>query len=805
MSAKTSNAIQQKIEEGIAFHREGKWDAAEVIYREVLKKDARNIDALHLLGNIAMQRGEYEQAEKWVRKALKELKAFPLALLTLAQIKTRTGRHGEAEKSLKEALRIQPTFFDAHLTLARLYTSLGRQQEALKHYRECVKEVPGSPIARLEMANTQVACGEYLEAEAVYRELVQSDPDFLDGVNNYAVFLLNQKREDEAESVLKALLERHPTFAMGWSNLGLTYENRQAYAEALAHYQRACEVDPSFSSARYNMGNVYLKMNDLVRARSCYEETLKAQPDYMHAHNALARLAMMDGQGEDAESCLKRSIALEPVDNYFAYSTYATLLRDQQRFDESVAMCLKAIEADPANADAYNTLGWAYNDLGNYAEAERAFRKGLEVDPHSRKLHSNLLMLLTYRMELDHESLHREHARYGEQHGPEHADELRGLGVALTPYRRLRIGYLSPDFKRHVVRNFIQPVIGAHDRQKVEVFCYGEIEKPDDVTAQIQELTDHWINTHGLSALEVANRIREDRIDVLIELAGHSGNNRLDVVDYHPAPVQVSYLGYITTTGARGMDYRITDPIMNPPDSPERFTEELYRLDRCYKVYEPAPHEPPVNPVVAPAGKVVFGSLHRISKLTDRTVALWAAVMRAVPEATLLLARHELHFAENRKSVLAIFERHGVPAERIVLDDTYGYKTHMEIYRKIDIGLDPIPVVGGATTAEAMWMGVPVLTLQGEAFRERISSTLLDAVGLAEWIATSSEDYVARAVRFANDYHYRLQLRANIRHMFKNSPLGDAEGLASALEDAYLDMWHRQLEKQAHQASGMES
>lgn len=790
-----ADSFQQRLDEGIALHRAGQLDRAAAIYAELLKKKPRHPDALHLSGHLHFLGGHYEQAERYVRKALKELPAFPYALHTLGQILQKQGKFAEAQKAFLKILKLDPKFEGAHVQLARNHRALGETDKALEIYTALAQRTPQDGVVLREYAALLQAVGRNKEAEDLLRRLPGVPEETPEARNNHAVGLLNEQRFEEARAHLEALLREHPKHAMAWSNLGVACENLKRFEEAEAAYRKAIEIEPDYADACFNLGNVCWATGKMQEAQAYYERAVSVNTRYAPAMNMLGKLHMEQERDEEAERWYKQSIEAEPVDNYHAFNGYSLLLRNQQRFDEAEVLVRKAIAVNPDFPDPYNSLGWVLNDNGKYAEAEQAFREGLRRNPDNRQLHSNLLMLLTYRMELGHKELFEEHVAYGQQHPPRDLEQLVPLRVECRAFRKLRVGYVSPDFKRHVVRNFIQPVIAAHDRDKVEVFCYAQVEKPDEVTEQIQQLCDHWLNTWGMDELALANRIREDAIDVLVELAGHSGNNRLDVFSYKPAPVQVSYLGYITTTGVPQIDYRITDPVMNPPGSPEGYTEELYHLDRCYKCYEPAPHEPPVNPEVSPAAEVVFGSLHRISKLTPSTIELWSGLLRALPRSKLLLARHELHFEENRTSVREAFKRCGVEPERLLLDDTYGYKTHMEIYRKIDIGLDPIPVVGGATTAEALWMGVPVLTLQGEAFRERISSSLLDAVGLKGWIANDVEDYVAKGVAFANDYHERLRLRANMRELFLNSPLGDAKGLATALEDAYIDMWHRYLAK----------
>lgn len=790
----TMSALQQKIDKAISLHQSGELDKAEALYREVLKKAPKQLDGLHLLGHVHMLRGELESAQKYVKAALKQEPRFLLALHTMALIHEKQGNMDAAVKSLLKALKIHPQFEEARSMLARIYTAIGRHDDAEQLYAGSDAGAVDTKML-FDRANQLFAQGQVDASEGVFKQLLARDPNDLSAAINYGVLLIDTKRYEEAGAIMKDVLSKDDQQFLAWSNLGLVYEHLQQFDEAIKAYQQSIAIKPDYPQSQFNLANVYKAMGREDDAKSLYQRILEAFPDYIPAANALGYIEFQAKHYDEAERYYKMGMQGEPEDAFYACSQYAILLRDRQRFDEAEVIARKSIELKPHLADPHNTLGWVLNDNGKYEEAEQVFREALVKEPDNRNVHSNLLMLLTYSRELDHDALFQAHCEYGRQHKAKHPEQLKPLELERKPYKKLRIGYVSPDFRRHVVRNFIQPIIREHDRSKVEVFCYANVQFPDEISQIIYEASDHWLNCWGMSEVDLANRIREDKIDVLIELAGHSGNNRLDVFAYRPAPVQVSYLGYIATTGVQEIDYRITDPVMNPLDTKELWTEELYRLDRCYKVYEPAPHEPPVNPEVSPAGEVVFGSLHRISKVTNATVALWSTLLKALPKSKILLARHELRYEENRQLMRERFAKHGVGDDQLLMKDTYGYDTHMAIYREIDIGLDPIPLPGGATTSEALWMGVPVLTFQGEAFRERISSTLLHAVGLEELVATTTEEYVEKGVAFANDYHRRLQVRTNLREMFAGGQLGDYKGLACALEDAYLDMWHRWLAK----------
>jgi protein O-GlcNAc transferase len=789
-------AATNAIEKALVLHRQGNLAEAEVLYQEALESDPDNVDALHLIGLIMINRGENEGGLALVNMAVARVKDFPQMHNTLGIGYRNIGDWSKSESSFKKAIKINPSFIDAWAGLALLYRMEGKFDQAVVVCRDALKIAPNNLMMLIECGATYQSQKNFEEAEKYFEKVISIDQQNTCALNNLGVMNIEWGRAAKAAEYLSRILAYDPNYAFGWNNLGLAYRELGQHEEAMKAHERAVEIDPMYLDARYNIGRLNMFLGRIEIGKQIMLKLTEDFPLSYMAFTALGDIFLQVNDFENAERFYSQATKVSPgEENFYSFSNLAVIYRELQRFDDAEKMARGAIRMDPHNSETYNTLGWILHDMGRHHEAEEVFRAGLVIKPDSMKIHSNLLFLLTYQMNLPHDRHLAEHIQFGKRHQPKDKENLVGASNEMLPYRCLRIGYISPDFKRHVVRNFIQPVIKAHNRSRVEVYCYGEIEKPDGITAEIKRNADHWRSTVGLSDLVVANQIRNDKIDVLIDLAGHSGGNRLGVLMYKPAPVQVEYLGYISTTGVPEIDYRVTDHIMNPLDTKELHSEKLYRLDRCYKVYEPAPNEPDINLNISPADRIIFGSLNRISKLPDSCIELWCDVLKSVEGSKLLLARHELKFLENKKKVISLFEKFGIGEDRLILDDTYGYKTHMEIYNKIDIALDPVPVSGGATTCEALWMGVPVLTLQGEPFRGRISSTLLTAIGLSDWVTTTRKEFVGKAQKFTKDYDYRLELRKKQRELMKNSELGDAVGLATALEDAYIEMWNAHLAK----------
>ncbi|MDX1656722.1 MAG: tetratricopeptide repeat protein, partial [Candidatus Competibacteraceae bacterium] len=376
-----------------------------------------------------------------------------------------------------------------------------------------------------------------------------------------------------------------------------------------------------------------------------------------------------------------------------------------------------------------------------------------------------------------------------------------------TPGRRLRVGYVSPDFRTHAARFFIEPVLQGHDRGAVEVYAYAEVSSPDEVTRRLQGQVDVWRQTAGLSDEALFERIRDDGIDVLVDLAGHTAGNRLLVFARRAAPVQVSWLGYGYTTGLEEMDYFLADEHFVPPDQAHLFSESIYRLGRVPFCYRPPAQAPEVGPLPARRrGQISFGCLSRPVRLNDGVIALWARLLKAVPDSRLVLNNRPFGDQETRELFIERFAAHGIGAERLEL----GYDSPpWGVYNEIDIALDPFPHNGGTTTFEALWMGLPVVSLAARASVGRFGATLLNGVGLGDWVAEDGEGYLARAVAAARDLEGLERLRGELRGRLRASPLLDEAGFVAALEGAYRQMWqswcHRTVPAVADPAGTLQS
>jgi predicted O-linked N-acetylglucosamine transferase (SPINDLY family) len=377
----------------------------------------------------------------------------------------------------------------------------------------------------------------------------------------------------------------------------------------------------------------------------------------------------------------------------------------------------------------------------------------------------------------------------------QHADPLRKSIAAHSnnrdPDRRLRIGYVSSDLNRHPVGRFLLPLLEHHDKTQVEVFAYAQVRVPDETTQQLRSFIDVWRNILGLSDAATAELIRQDQIDILVDLAGHTSSNRLLVFAQKPAPVQVSYLGYPASTGLSTIDYRLTDALADPPGMTEsRYSECLLRLPHCAWCYQPAASTPPIGDLPAIRnGHITFGSFNNFSKVNEPLLEWWAEILRQVPGSRLLLKAKSFAAESVQQKVRNAFLRRGITTDRLTLYPFVQANDHLGMYGQVDIALDTFPYHGTTTTCEALWMGVPVITLAGQAHVSRVGVSLLTHAGMPEWIAADADEYVFKAIQLANDLPALTNIRLKIREQMMQSPLMDAATFARNIETAYRQIW----------------
>jgi len=588
----------------------------------------------------------------------------------------------------------------------------------------------------------------------------------------------------EAERLYTRILAVAPGHADCRHLLGVLAHQSGRDELAVRLIGEAIALNGSDAAYHNNLGNALHGLSRLDEAAAAYHQALALKPDYAGARYNLANLLQARGRPEAALPHFEQALALWPGRADLHNNLGASLL-ELGRFTEAMARFERALALAPDHAEACNNLGKSCQELGRMAEAVAYYRRALALRPDYAEAHSNLLMTLTYLPDCPAAQLFAEHREYGRrQVRPPlpHANRR-------DPDRRLRVGYVSGDFRRHVVGFFIEPLLAAHDPAAVSVHCYSETQRADAATAHLKTLAEGWRDTAGLDDDRLAAQIQADGIDILVDLAGHSAFNRLPVFARSPAPVQATYLGYPGGTGLAAIDYRLVDPVSDPEGAADALAvEALVRLEGGFLCYRPEPGPKPART----AGPLTFGCFNNLNKLSEPTLALWAELLRRLPGARLLLKSRQLADAAVAETLRQAFESRGVAAKRLeLLAWTAGPEAHLETYRRVDIALDPFPYTGTTTTCEALWMGVPVVTLVGDHHAARMGASLLTLVGLPELIAADEASYLEIAAALAADPERLAELRAGLRSRMAASPLCDKAALARRVEAAYRVMWRR--------------
>ncbi|MBI4625477.1 MAG: tetratricopeptide repeat protein [Verrucomicrobia bacterium] len=601
--------------------------------------------------------------------------------------------------------------------------------------------------------------GHLPEAEAVYRVILARDPGHCGALHYLGVIAHHVGRNEVALRLIQQAAALAPKDAVIHSNLGEVYRHLARFEEAVACFRQALLLNPDFASAHNNLGIALYDLGRPDEAIACYRQALALRPDFGEAHNNIGLVHLERGQPDDALPWFERSLALSP-----------------------------------GFPEAHFNLGRSLKDRGQLDEAMVSFQRALALRPDRADYHSNLILNLHYRSAHEPSAIASELRRWNERHARPLARFIQPHANDRSPDRRLRIGYVSHDFRRHSLAFFLLPLIEAHDRGRWQVTAYATNAKPDDVTARFRACTDSWCSLVGLSDEAAAQRIRDDRIDVLIDLSGHTGGNRLPIFACRPAPVQVSYLGYPGSTGLDTMDYRLTDPWADPPGTTVEFhSEQLVRLPDTAWCFTPLSGSPPVGALpFLRLGHITFGCFNNSAKISDDMLQLWARILQRVPNSRLLLKNFALGSPPLPERLNAFMAAQGIPADRLeLLPIQPSPLDHLRCYDRIDFALDTFPYHGTTTTCEALWMGVPVLTLAGDRHASRVGVSLLTNVGLPEFVTTNSNAYVDAAVATAGDVPHLAAQRASLRERMQRSPLMDAPRFARAIESAYRTMWHR--------------
>ena len=569
--------------------------------------------------------------------------------------------------------------------------------------------------------------------------------------------------------------------------LALRHHQSGRLAEAERGYRDILQVQPGHADSLHLLGVLALQTGNPEPALELIQRAVALRPDGAVYRNNLGQVLERLGRVDDAVRAYEAAIELDPRDAE-PVNNLGRILERRERLADAEAHYRKAIKLNTRYAEPQINLGNVLKDRGELDGAISAYRRAIALRPDLSVLHSNLLLTLHYHPDYSPADIASEHRQWAERHAVPLAAAQRPHENDPKRERRLRIAYVSPDFREHPVARFILPLLENHDRKQFEVFGYHDIARQDEVTKLIRKHVDQWRDIADLSDEQVADRIRTDGIDILVDLTAHSGRNRLLVFARKPAPVQVTYLAYCSTTGVNAIDYRLTDRFLDPPEvDTSHYSERSFRLPDCYWCYS----HPPLPADRLPSterrqGPPTFGCLNNFAKVTDPTLELWMKLLKQVPEARLLLyARSEQH----RERVRGFMRRADVAVSRVAFVGRQPFDDYLETYRDIAVALDPIPFGGGTTTCDALWMGAPVVTLAGRTAVSRGGSSILSNIGLDDLVCRNEEQYLDLAASLIGDGKRLAALRRELRSRLEDSPVMDAKRFTGGVEFAFREMW----------------
>jgi predicted O-linked N-acetylglucosamine transferase (SPINDLY family) len=756
-------SLEQTLQHAIQHHQAGRAEPARQAYQQVLSADPAHAQALYLLGALEHQQRNFAAAIVHLQRATQLRPDSAPAFYFLGSSLASAERETEGAAALRQALALKPDWTQARFELAVLLHKLGEIEEAI----------------------------------ALYIRVLADEPNHLQALSNLGVAHQTNNRFDRAVEVLERAAALAPRSAPILNNFGNALKNNGELDRAIDVLKMAVQFGSDSYETHYSLANAMLLRGQRLPAISEYEAALRLAPDRLETRqglaDALVRLAVqeMKADRQRAMQRLERALSVWP-DHALALNALATDAMKRGDFDAAEAHYRTAIAAAPEDARILLNYGALLKDQGHVADAIAYFRRSAAIDPSNHAAHSNLLYTLHFDPQTTPQQLIDAHRAWDAAHARPLAPGRRAFDNDPDPDRPLRIGYVSADFRDHVVGWNFLPLIRHHDRRQFLPHCFMDQSGPgDEVTDEIERHlhgATHFGPTFSDDVL--AELIQRHQIDILVDLTLHMNGNRLLCFARRPAPVQCTFIGYPGTTGLSAMDYRLTDPYLDPAgENDAYYVEKSVRLPNTFWCFDPMGHEPPISPLpVSRNGCLTFGCLSNYCKINEGVLALWSRVLGALGDSRLMLLTHP---GQHRQRVLGVLERLGVHPDRVQFAAPRPRGAFLELFNDIDLCLDTFPYNGHSTSLDAMWMGVPTVTLAGTLAVGRAGASQLNNVGLSNLIAASADEFVQIATTLASDAERLGEIRATLRQRMRSSPLMDAAAFARNVEAAYRQMWRR--------------
>ncbi|KAL4339082.1 probable UDP-N-acetylglucosamine--peptide N-acetylglucosaminyltransferase SPINDLY isoform X1 [Arachis hypogaea] len=784
-----SGNVEAHIGKGICLQMQNMGRLAFESFAEAIRLDPQNACALTHCGILYKEEGRLVEAAESYQKALRVDPSYKAAAECLAIVLTDIGTNiklsGNTQEGIQkyfEALKIDPRYAPAYYNLGVVYSEMMQYDMALTFYEKAASERPMYAEAYCNMGVIYKNRGDLEAAITCYERCLAVSPNFEIAKNNMAIALTDLGTKVKLEGDInrgvafyKKALYYNWHYADAMYNLGVAYGEMLKFDMAIVFYELAFHFNPHCAEACNNLGVIYKDRDNLDKAVECYQLALSIKPNFSQSLNNLGVVYTVQG-----------------------------------KMDSAASMIEKAIMANPTYAEAYNNLGVLYRDAGDIALAINAYEQCLKIDPDSRNAGQNRLLAMNYIDEGNDDKLFEAHRDWGRRFMRLYP-QFTSWNNSKDPERPLVIGYVSPDYFTHSVSYFIEAPLVYHDYTNYKVIVYSAVVKADAKTIRFREKVlkkgGIWKDIYGTDEKKVAEMVREDQVDILVELTGHTANNKLGMMACRPAPIQVTWIGYPNTTGLPTIDYRISDSLVDPPETKQNHVEELVRLPECFLCYTPSPEAGPIVPTPALSnGFVTFGSFNNLAKITPKVLQVWARILCAIPNSRLVVKCKPFCCESVRQRFLSTLEQLGLEPLRVdLLPLILLNHDHMQAYSLMDISLDTFPYAGTTTTCESLYMGVPCVTMAGSVHAHNVGVSLLSNVGLGHLVAKNEDEYVKLALKLASDIPALQNLRMSLRELMSKSPLCDGANFILGLESTYRQMWRRYCKGDVPSLKRMES
>ena len=816
--------IDKAIQSAYKYYHKGDLQQASQICKKILQKRPKNADVFNMLGAICYQLRNFDDAAKYLKNAIALNPHHSDAYSNLGNVHQEQGLLDEAMICVKKSIELNPHNADAYNTLGMIFHKKGAIDSAIQAYQRALDIKPAYANAYHNLGVAFKEKGLFSESISFFEKALQFDTKNSDACFHIGMLLKETGKPDEAILFFQKGLQINPNHAAAYNLLGMIFGEKGQFDSALANFVKAIKLNPHYVDAYSNIGKVFQEQGNFEEAIMYFRKAIQMDDHHALAYNNLGVVFQMQGKTDEAIAHFQKALQLKP-DFSDAYYNLGTVLQKGQNLDEAITCFRKAIRLNPRLLEAYNNLGNSLskqgklqeacdifhhaltinpdsalilNNLGNVlkdqgkpSEGEEYCKRAIEKKPDFFEACSNFLLFMNY-INDDAQTIYSQHVRLGKEFRDTSVSRHAAYRNDPSPTRKLKIGYVSPDFRQHSVAFFFEPVIREHNHNHFDIFCYSDSLIQDEVTARIRQNADHWETIAQMPNDKIFRLLHEGEIDILVDLTGHTGHNRMSLFAAKPVPVQVSWMGYPGTTGIPAIDYRIVDSCTDHPYTADKFyIEKLIRMPECFLCYLPEKDSPDITDLPAISnGYITFGSFNNFAKISPIIVEQWIQILKAVPNSRLLLKAKSFADEHTRRYAIERLSTGHIDISRIeLLPWESSIQAHLSLYKQLDIALDTFPYNGATTTCEALWMGVPVISLAGRTHASRVGLSLLSNIGLPELVATTPQEYIDRAVNLASNMDQLRHFRKNLRNQMAQSSLTDAKKFTAELETVYRSIW----------------